>query len=344
MELELKYLVERVKDMTALELAVFDEKLTLVAGVAKEEEAKVFSVNSIVSDSVNDRTLFPIKHKGKTFVGRIFGATETEKKFVKLILELATNYFIKERDLTRAEFYRAALLGQLNSTQMHKYLQKFSVEPSPCTAMVIISNSRGEDQVRQIIQNFCGEKESVVKIDDVTCALIKFETSNEEYYSINEFATFLAQSIVEELGEDVKVYLGSTVKSINEISASYTQALSAVHMSKEANAKGNVHSFKEYILIKILEDIPKSKLNEYLEILLDERARTIFTDQEMISTAEEFLDNNLNVSETSRKLYLHRNTLMYRLDKIEKLTGLNLRSFSDAVTFRLITMLIRLIK
>ena len=70
----------------------------------------------------------------------------------------------------------------------------------------------------------------------------------------------------------------------------------------------------------------------------------IFEDNEMIETAEEFLDNNLNVSETSRKLYLHRNTLTYRLDKIAGETGLDVRKFSDAVTFRLITMIKKLLK
>ena len=94
----------------------------------------------------------------------------------------------------------------------------------------------------------------------------------------------------------------------------------------------------------MLEDLPKYKLNEYLELLMDEKARDIFGDEEMISTAEEFLEANLNVSETSRKIYLHRNTLMYRLDKIEKATGLNVRKFSDAVTFRLITILSRLVR
>ena len=63
----------------------------------------------------------------------------------------------------------------------------------------------------------------------------------------------------------------------------------------------------------------------------------------MLGTAEEFLDNSLNVSETSRNLFMHRNTLMYRLDKIERMTGLNLRKFSDAVTFRIITILNRLV-
>jgi carbohydrate diacid regulator len=63
----------------------------------------------------------------------------------------------------------------------------------------------------------------------------------------------------------------------------------------------------------------------------------------MVLTAEEFLDSSLNVSETARKLYLHRNTLIYRLDKLEKETGLNIRQFSDAITFRLITILSKLL-
>ena len=94
----------------------------------------------------------------------------------------------------------------------------------------------------------------------------------------------------------------------------------------------------------MLEDLPKYKLNENLELLMDAGAKEIFSDEEMLNTAEEFLESSLNTSETSRKLYLHRNTLIYRLDKIEKSTGLNIRKFSDAITFRLITILSRLVK
>jgi carbohydrate diacid regulator len=114
-----------------------------------------------------------------------------------------------------------------------------------------------------------------------------------------------------------------------------------MRMSNAINSKGEVHSFKEYVLIRMLEDMPKAKINEYLEILMDTNAKEIFADEEMQNTAEEFLENSLNISETARKLYLHRNTLTYRLDKIERATGLNIRKFSDAVTFRLITILSR---
>jgi carbohydrate diacid regulator len=97
------------------------------------------------------------------------------------------------------------------------------------------------------------------------------------------------------------------------------------------------------MLVKMLEGIPETKLNEYLAELMDESTEEIFEDEEMLGTAEEFLQSSLNVSETSRNLYMHRNTLLYRLDKIEKATGLNIRLFSDAVCFRVLTSIYKLL-
>ena len=93
----------------------------------------------------------------------------------------------------------------------------------------------------------------------------------------------------------------------------------------------------------MLESVPENKLAEYLAELTDEASEEIFEDEEMLTTAEEFLESSLNVSETSRNLYMHRNTLLYRLDKIEKATGLNIRLFSDAVSFRVLTILHKLL-
>ena len=80
-----------------------------------------------------------------------------------------------------------------------------------------------------------------------------------------------------------------------------------------------------------------------MDILEDPEAKSMFADSEMVTTAEEFLNTSLNVSETSRNLYMHRNTLMYRLDKIERATGLDVRKFQDAMTFRLIMILHKLL-
>ena len=85
-------------------------------------------------------------------------------------------------------------------------------------------------------------------------------------------------------------------------------------------------------------------MEEYRAELMDASAAEVFEDEEMLNTAEEFLLSSLNVSETSRNLYMHRNTLLYRLDKIEKATGLNIRLFSDAVSFRVLSVLYQLLK
>ena len=130
---------------------------------------------------------------------------------------------------------------------------------------------------------------------------------------------------------------------LKDIADSYARAENAIRYADVFESKGNVHSYREFILVKMLEDIPESKLAEYLSDLTDESFRELFEDEEMLSTAEEFLQSSLNVSETSRNLYMHRNTLLYRLDKIEKATGLNIRSFSDAVSFRVLTVIHRLL-
>jgi carbohydrate diacid regulator len=97
------------------------------------------------------------------------------------------------------------------------------------------------------------------------------------------------------------------------------------------------------VLLKLLEDVPPTKLAQYLSDFTDESFREVFEEDEMLTTAEEFLLCSQNVNETARNLYVHRNTLLYRLEKIEKATGLNIRSFPDAVSFRVLTVIYRLL-
>lgn len=94
----------------------------------------------------------------------------------------------------------------------------------------------------------------------------------------------------------------------------------------------------------MLQDLPETRIKEYAAQFRISNAAEVFTDPDLAITAERFLENDLNLSETSRTLFLHRNTLMYRLDKIKRITGLDLKDFSDAVTFRVISILYKLIK
>ncbi len=96
----------------------------------------------------------------------------------------------------------------------------------------------------------------------------------------------------------------------------------------------------KYCLVNtIFEMIPIGELSELKNMLFDEGFVSIMKDESLVSSIEAFFANNLNLSETGKKSFLHRNTLVYRLDKVQKMTGFNLRNFSDSVTFKILMLI-----
>ena len=346
MENELKILVDNLREKIGVQMALFNADGVCVAGVAGASEKIDTSIQGFFSDKINGRTLFVVEFKNKKYFGRISGCGTPEENYALLIKQLIENYSSKEGEMSRQEFNRAILLGKINYSQLRSYENKFELPSSPCFAMVVNTINGKVDDLLELAKSFGNPKSDfVVKNDDTQLTIVKFlDTENEDYYSSSEYAEAFLQSALEEAGVKVEIYIGGTVKSIGDLNSSYAQAMSAIRMSKTVQSKGNIHSFKEFMLLKTFEDLPKYKLTEYLQMLMDAEAKVLFADEDMINTAEEFLENSLNVSETSRKLFMHRNTLTYRLDKIEKMTGLNIRKFSDAVTFRYITILNKLVK
>ena len=128
--------------------------------------------------------------------------------------------------------------------------------------------------------------------------------------------------------------LGSEINSPLSIAESFAQASAAIRLLKELKEEGDVVAFRDFVFYKIMEEQQRVKAIEYLSLIMSDDALKVFSDEELVETAEEFMRRDLNLSETARRLYLHRNTLTYRLDKIERITGLDIRKFKDALTFK----------
>ncbi len=252
---------------------------------------------------------------------------------------------IKKSELSKKDFIKLFLTGEIKTDDIKEQLKKYSFPSIPFAVLLINSKSGKINEVVQIVENYSDKSpDFVVPICDTECVLIKFsDKSSEDYRSFSEYADFLSQSIYDELGKNIDIYIGGTVDSLDKLLESYFQAVDTLRMSEKYMIKGNVHSYKEFILIKTLEGLDKESLKGYFFVLADEKTVKLFKDDEMITTAEEFLNNNLNISETARKLFLHRNTLTYRLEKIERITGLDIRKFSDAVSFRMILLLLKIL-
>lgn len=340
MQAFIKSFYESITQIVGSNFSVYDGDGKLIIGENSCSHTIKTNFSDYHADEQLNRTVFKFKLKNVELIGSILGCSKSERAILGLIREIASKFFIKPAEFSREDFLRSLVLGEVIEPEANKFLRKFSISSGSCCALIILIPSRLEEVVDVVSNYSANGKDFLVQIDSESIVLVKFsDEDTNEYRSITEYAKYLVNTVFEETGVWTCVYTGGIVKSASLISASYQQAKTALRMSNEDTENLRVRSFKEFMLVKILEDIPKYRLNEYLELLNDPGVSEVFADEEMMATAKVFFLNNLNQSETARQLYLHRNTLSYRLDKIERITGLDIRKFSDAVSFRLITFL-----
>lgn len=334
MDSELKNLIEGLTEKTGISIAV--------APVSAGDKTASLEPGSIKTDSKRTKTYFRFNFRTEEYICSIDGGDKVAHNYALLISRYIENYGLSEISLGFNEYLKRILSGECSKLQVQKFHVKFNVPDIACYSIVICTEGYAKNDVANVLESYSTSPlDTPILMEDGNFVYVKFMDgpADSEYQSVGEFAEYLHQSLYEELGLHVSIGVGAVAKHLYDLNASYQQAITALKTSELLSSKGYVHSYRDYALVKMLEDIPRARLQEYLTVLTGDDGNDIFEDADMVNTAEEFLENSLNVSETSRELFMHRNTLIYRLDKIEKATGLNIKSFSDAVTFRLITIL-----
>lgn len=230
------------------------------------------------------------------------------------------------------EVHKGVLRGEFKGRSMDYYLLALSTTPEKL------------NELSEFITTISAPNDIAVKMDKRTLVYMHSFSADDEYRSVSEFAEVLYDNIKEELRIELKIVVGGAIRDFESIPSAYQHAVFSLSLGAVIDPEVNVYSYKEYVFIKMLSELPKSTLTSYLGLLTAGDVQDVLSDDELMKTADIFLKNSLNISETSRSMYMHRNTLIYRLDKIEKETGLNIRHFSDALTFRIITVLSKLIK
>ena len=156
-----------------------------------------------------------------------------------------------------------------------------------------------------------------------------------------------AQVIVDMLNTEamarVRVAFGTIIKDIKEVSRSYKEAKMALDVGKSFYSDKKVMAYSNLGIGRLIYQLPLPLCKMFIKEIFDANTPDNF-DEETLTTINKFFENNLTVSETSRQLYIHRNTLVYRLDKLQKSTGLDLRVFEDAITFKIALMVVRYMK
>ena len=171
--------------------------------------------------------------------------------------------------------------------------------------------------------------------------LYPFHETKDSKDSADEYARHLAHAIVDTLNAEalahVQVSFSQMIPSLLELSVAFREASLALKVGKLFYPEQTVFPYNKLGIGRLIYQLPASLCESFLqEVFLDEIPDKL--DDETLLTINRFLQNNLNIAETSRQLHMHRNTLIYRLEQIEKRTGLDLRQFEDAMTFKIATM------
>ncbi len=234
--------------------------------------------------------------------------------------------------LNREDFY----LSCLNKNNLKPNSAKaYGVENARCTVILIYAKKRIDDLAEVIAHFLTNQLDLVIKTGENTLTLFKFKDKlTSAYKSLKEFAELLRQFCYEETGVNFSAIIGKTVENVLFAKESYEFIKMAEKINPINLSEDGIYLAEESSFNSLLESMGKERALKFFPSINGEKIIKLKGNTELLNTAKVFLDCDLNACLASRKLFIHRNTLSYRLNKIESLTGLNLRKFSEAVIFK----------
>lgn len=343
MEKELQRVLVGIYEKTGIPVRVISENGLISIGFdGKVIPSSLILDSDVVVDNENNYTMFKFTFSKVNFVGIIDGVSLQEKNYASLIGGYIENNSVKGDVADYDSQISACLVGLASKNRVLTVMDKYSICKNPCYVMVYEVEKSKLNALKDFLNEYSTNEDDIaVLTSDNVCAYVKYtnENSDFDYITAKEYAQFTVKALYEELGLKVACYIGGEVKSFENAYLSYEQAMVTIRLAKSLNTQKEINSYKDYVLAKIVEELPKIRAEEYLNSLLSSKALGIFKDKTLIETAEVFLNNDLNSQETASQLYIHRNTLMYRIEKILSITGLDIRNYNDAIIFKLITLL-----
>ena len=196
-----------------------------------------------------------------------------------------------------------------------------------------------ENAVYEVVRNMFPDKERdfVINVEGCDIVLVKEMNENAGSKEIEETARLILNTVNSETMSTVLIGLGTIAPNIDALNASYKEAQVAIEVGQVFSEEQSILNYDNLGIGRLIYQLPIRLCELFLQEVF--RKGSIETlDEETILTINKFFENDLNVSETSRQLFVHRNTLVYRLEKIYKLTGLDLRKFDQAIVFKVAMM------
>ena len=252
----------------------------------------------------------------------------------------------KER-FDKDNFIKNLLLDNLLLVDIYNRAKKLHIDTEAKRVIFIIETSHEKDSVAlDNVRNLLGGKsrDFVTAVDEKNIIVVKELADKAGSRGLEKMAKEMMEILRAE-SEDDKIHIayGTVVNDIKEVSKSYKEAKLALDVGKIFFDEKDIVAYSTLGIGRLIYQLPIPLCKMFIKEIFEGKSPDEF-DEETLTTINKFFENSLNVSETSRQLYIHRNTLVYRLDKLQKSTGLDLRVFEDAITFKIALMVVKYMK
>lgn len=252
----------------------------------------------------------------------------------------------KER-FDKDNFIKNLLLDNLLLVDIYNRAKKLHIDTEAKRVIFIIETSHEKDSVAlDNVRNLLSGKsrDFVTAVDEKNIIVVKELADKDGSRELEKMAKEMMEILRAE-SEDDKIHIayGTVVNDIKEVSKSYKEAKLALDVGKIFFDEKDIVAYSTLGIGRLIYQLPIPLCKMFIKEIFEGKSPDEF-DEETLTTINKFFENSLNVSETSRQLYIHRNTLVYRLDKLQKSTGLDLRVFEDAITFKIALMVVKYMK
>lgn len=345
--------IDGIKNITRTDLCVMDTEGKNLASTIREtedyEEAVVaFAESPAESQVMLGFQFFKIYDESELeYVLLAKGEAEDVYMIGKVAAFQIQNLLVsyKER-FDKDNFIKNLLLDNLLLVDIYNRAKKLHVETDAKRIVFIIETKNVKDTnaletVRTLFSS--KTKDFITAVDEKNIILVKEVKPNETYDDMQKTAKVIVDMLNTEAMSSVNVAYGTIVNEIKEVSRSYKEAKLALDVGKIFYSDRRIIAYSNLGIGRLIYQLPIPLCKMFIKEIFDGKSPDEF-DDETLTTINKFFENSLNVSETSRQLYIHRNTLVYRLDKLEKSTGLDLRVFEDAITFKIALMVVKYMK
>lgn len=345
--------IDGIVNISRMQIGVFDTSGHLLAGAIDDESNLEKSVVEFVSSTaenqeMKDFQLFKVNDDSEVEYVLVVKGTGND---VHVVGEMAAFQIqgllvaYKER-FDRDNFIKNLLLDNLLLVDIYNRAKKLHIDADAKRVVYIVETKHEKDSnALEIVRTLFSSKpkDFITAVDEKNIIIVKEVKQSETFEDLIKIAKTVLDMLNTEAMSKVRISIGTVIGEIKEVSKSYKEAKMALDVGKIFYSEKNIVAYNNLGIGRLIYQLPMPLCKMFIKEIFDNKSPDDL-DEEIVGTINKFFENSLNVSETSRQLFIHRNTLVYRLDKLQKQTGLDIRTFEDAITLKIAMMVVKYMK